>query len=224
MKLFSIVTSLALALLLSGCAKTNSGADKQDYSAFRESKPRSILVLMPKNDSPDVSAGYGFISEVTFPLAEAGYYVFPVAVVEETFKHNGVTHANDINSVSLAKLHSIFGADAVLYLTVTDYGTSYQVIDSETRVAAKARLVDVRSGKELWTGSASASSNEKKGYNNNNSLLGTLIAAAVNQISDTVFDKAHDVAAITSTRLLAAGTGSGMLYGPRSPEYAKQGL
>lgn len=39
----------------------------------------------------------------TLPLAEAGYYVLPVAMVEETFQQNGLTNANDIRAVSLPK-------------------------------------------------------------------------------------------------------------------------
>lgn len=220
MKSLITIMTLAMALLMSGCAKKNA---VYDYSAFKESKPRSILVLLPQNSSPDVSASHSFISEVTFPLAEAGYYVFPVAVVEETFKQNGLTNAGDINSVSLKKLQQIFGADAVMYLNITDYGTSYQVIDSDTRVSASARLVDARSGKELWTGSATASSTEQQS-NSGGGILGILITAAINQIANTALDKAHDVAAVTSVRLLAAGPNGSMLYGPRSPSYAKAGL
>lgn len=213
-----VIFILGMALLLSGCAtkdKTN-----HDYGAFKESKPRSILVLLPKNESPDISASHSFISEVTFPLAEAGYYVFPVALVEETFKQNGLTHADEMNAVSLVKLHQIFGADAVLYLNITDYGTSYQVIASDTRVTASARLVDARSAKTLWSGTATASSQEQKN-NSGGGILAILISAAITQISDTTFDKAHEVAAVTSVRLLAAGKPGGMLYGPRSPEYGK---
>jgi hypothetical protein len=45
----------------------------------------------------------------------------------------------------------------VLYLKVTEYGTSYQVINSDTRVAVSGELVDIRNGKLLWKGSAVAS-------------------------------------------------------------------
>ena len=37
-----------------------------------------------------------------------------------------------------AKLHEIFGADAGLYITVKEYGTSYMLISSETVVTASA--------------------------------------------------------------------------------------
>ena len=211
------ICAVMMALLLTGCAKPVS----QDYSAFKQSKPRSILVLLPQNQSPEVSASHGMLSQVTLPLSEAGYYVLPVAVVEETFKQNGVTNASDINAVSPEKLRKIFGADAVLYITVVQYGTSYQIISSDTRVSATAKLVDLKTGKVLWSGGATASSNE--GDNSSGGIIGMLVQAAVSQIANTMTDKSHDIAGITSTRMLSAGTPNGILYGPRSPQYGKDG-
>ena len=215
MKPIFALLSLVAALLLTGCAKPT----QYDYSAFKQSKPRSILVLLPQNTSPEVEASHGFLSQATLPLAEAGYYVFPVAVVEETFKQNGVSSPNDMHAVSIAKLRQIFGADAVLYLTVSQYGTSYQVISSDTRVSASAKLVDLRNGSVLWSGSATASSTE--GDSNSNGIFGMLLSALVNQLSSTMTDKSHDVAGVTSIRLLSAGTPNGILYGPRSLKYGK---
>lgn len=218
--LFAFFT-LALALLATGCSTGNKKST--DYSAFRESKPRSILVLPPKNQSPDVNASNSLLSVVTMPLAESGYYVFPVAVVSETFKQNGVTNPDDISSVPLKKLHDTFGADAVMYISITDYGTSYQVVNSDTRVTATARLVDSRTGKELWTGGATASSNE--GQNNSGGgLIGVLLTAAITQIAHTSTDKAHDIAEVTGARMFSAGSNGGLLYGPRSPNYNKTQL
>ena len=218
--LFAFFT-LALALLATGCSTGNKKST--DYSAFRESKPRSILVLPPKNQSPDVNASNSSLSVVTMPLAESGYYVFPVAVVSETFKQNGVTNPDDISSVPLKKLHDTFGADAVMYISITDYGTSYQVVNSDTRVTATARLVDSRTGKELWTGGATASSNEGQ-KNSGGGLIGILLTAAITQIAHTSTDKAHDIAEVTGARMFSAGSNGGLLYGPRSPNYNKTQL
>lgn len=217
--LFTLLVFVSV-LVLSGCAHKRQATD---YSAFRESNPRSILVLPPKNQSPDVGASHSFLSVVTMPLAESGYYVFPVAVVEETFKRNGVTSPDNIHSIPLKKMHDIFAADAVLYITVINYGTSYQIISSDTRVTAIARLVDLRSGKELWKGSGTASTNENQS-SNNNGFLGMLISAAVSQIANTVTDKSHKIAEITSVRMFSAGTDGALLYGPRSPDYGKTAL
>ncbi|ACT09016.1 MULTISPECIES: DUF799 domain-containing protein [Dickeya] len=216
MNRFLALISLMGVLVLTGCAKPQP----YDYTAFKQSKPRTILVLPPLNHSPDVKAGPSFLSQVTYPLAESGYYVLPVAVTDETFKQNGLTTAQDIHAVSVAKLHQIFGADAALYLDITDYGSKYRVVNSETRVTASARLVDLRTGKELWKGSATASTSEQQS-NSNGGVVGLLVQAAVAQIADTITDKGHDIAGITSTRLLTAGGGSSLLYGPRSPMYGK---
>jgi hypothetical protein len=209
-----LAASLVAATILGGCVAPKT----VDYSAFKESKPRSILVMPPVNESPDVKATYSLFSQVTFPLAEAGYYVLPVALVDETFKQNGLTNANEIQETSPAKLREIFGADAAMYIKVTQYGTSYMVISSQTIVTATAKLVDLRSGTTLWTGTATASSDE----GNNNSgggLVGMLITAAVKQIINSSTDAGHPIAGITSQRLLSAGHPAGLLYGPRSPRY-----
>ncbi|MCG8708531.1 DUF799 domain-containing protein [Brenneria sp. 4F2] len=215
-RLFGLCALLG-ALVLTGCAKPVP----YDYTAFKQSRPKSILVLPPVNHSPDVKAGYSVVSQVTYPLAESGYYVLPVALVDETFKQNGLTTAEDVQAVSITKLHQIFGADAALYLDVKEYGTTYMVINSDTRVTATARLVDLRTGTLLWIGSATASSAEQQS-NSGGSIIGILVQAAITQIASTMTDKGHDIAGITSGRLLAAGQPRGMLYGPRSLQYGKE--
>lgn len=50
-----------------------------------------------------------------------------------------------------AKLHDIFGADAALYITISEYGTQY-MLDSATPGGDRpAKLVDLRTGTTLWT-------------------------------------------------------------------------
>lgn len=205
-------------LLLAGCA-TQPG---YDYSAFRESRPRSILVLPPLNDSPDVGATYSMYAQSTLPLAESGYYVLPVTLVDEAFRQNGLTAPADIQQVPLKKLREIFGADAALYIKVTHYGTKYMIISSETRVSAEGKLVDLRNGSTLWEGRATASSAE--GDNNSGGgALGLLLKAVITQIADTLSNRGHPIAGITADRLLSAGRPNGILYGPRSPKYQKDG-
>ncbi|HHE6468908.1 TPA: DUF799 domain-containing protein [Providencia rettgeri] len=215
MKHLLIVCGLVMTWLLTGCAQPT----KVDYTAFNQSKPKSILVLLPQNSSPEVQASHGLLSQATFPLAEAGYYVFPIAVVEETFKQNGMTNAGDIQAVPPTKLREIFGNDAVLYLNISEYGTSYQVISSDTRVTADAKLVDARTGTLLWSGSATASSAENN--SSSNGIIGALVSAVINQIVDTMTDKSYAIAGVASVRLLSAGKPNGILYGPRSPKYGK---
>ncbi len=208
--------AILVALLATGCATQQKPFD---YAEFKQARPASILVLPPLNSSQEVIAPYGMLSQATLPLAESGYYVVPVALADETFKQNGLTTPADIQQVPVTKLREIFGADAALYMEVKSYGTSYQVVNSSTVVTADAKLVDLRSAKVLWEGSASASSAE--GQQNQNGLIGMLVTAVVNQIIGTMSDASYKIAGMTSQRLLSAGRQNGMLYGPRSPMYQK---
>ncbi|GLK95405.1 lipoprotein [Achromobacter xylosoxidans] len=207
---------LAAVALLAGCAVPQQNVD---YTAFRESKPASILVLPPVNTSVDVAATAAVLSQATLPLAESGYYVVPVAVMDETFKQNGLSSADEIQELPAAKLRDIFGADAALYMTVKQYGSTYAVVSSSVTVAVDAELIDLRNGAKLWSGSkqvVQASSSSGGG------LLGMLIQAVVDQVVNTLSDRSYGVAGMTNNLLLSAGQPGGMLYGPRSPRYDTQ--
>ncbi|WP_166838121.1 DUF799 domain-containing protein [Rheinheimera pleomorphica] len=208
---------IGTVVILTGCV---SAPPAHDYTAFRNADPHSVLVLPPINNSVEVIAPYSLMSQVSQPIAESGYYVFPVALVNQTFRSNGLTEAADIHAVPFQKVHEIFGADTGLYMTIEEYGTSYVVLSSETVVKVSATLVDLRSGVVLWQDTASASSAEQRG-NGGGGLVGMLVEAALNQIIETVTDRGFDIAAISANRLLFVEDHNGLLYGPRSPKYGQ---
>lgn len=215
MKYFRLILLFICAAAMTGCATQKS----YDYTNYRASDPKSILVLPPKNASPDVKASYSVYSHTQRPLSESGYYVMPIAVVDEIFKTNGVTVVDEMHMVDREKLRKIFGADAVLYINISNYGTQYAVVSSASIVTASAKLVDLKNGATLWEGTASASSEE--GQSNQGGLAGMLVSALVKQIINSSTEQSHTIARITDTRLLSAGAPAGLLYGPRSPLYKK---
>ena len=216
MKLFKIFAACAVVLTLVGCATK----PPYDYTNLKNSDPRSILVLPPKNSSPDVTATYGFYSNTQRPLSESGFYVLPVTVVDEVFKANGISVADEMHLVSTKKLNELFGADAGLYINIKDYGTKYFVIGSAAIVTAEAKLIDLKTGVLLWEGVATASSEE--GQNNQQGgLAALLVTAIVKQIVGTAVDQSFQTGKITSDRLFTAGLKNGLLHGPRSPLYKK---
>lgn len=217
MKLLKFASMLFTIAITSACV---SMPPAHDYTAFRNADPHSILILPPINKSTEVVAPYSVMSQLVAPIAESGFYVFPVAVVDQTFKNNGLTVAHDIHALPIQKLREIFAADAALYLTVEQYGTSYVVLASDTVVSVSATLVDLRTADILWQGAASASSSETQG-NNSGGLVGMLVEAALTQIIETVTDRGFDIAAITSNRLLSAEHHNGLLHGPRSKKYGQ---
>ena len=207
----------AALLLLQGCA---APPKPYDYTAYKEAKPASILVLPPINGSPEVQATASVLAQSTQPLAESGYYVLPVTLVDETLKGNGVHTADEAQQIPVAKLREIFGADAGLYVKVTRYGAVYKVLNSETAVTLEAKLVDLRNGQLLWEGTATASSAEQQN-NSQGGLIGLLVKAVVEQIISSTTDRSHPMAGLASQRLLAAGRPNGLLFGPRSANYGK---
>jgi len=198
---------------LGGCATTPSS---YDYGAYRSYMPRSVLVMPPINDSIDVDAPYVYLSTVTRPLAEVGYYVFPVAVIDAFMKENGLPTPAEMNAVPLAKIGDVFGADAVLYVHIEEWGQKYHVLTSTTVVNARARLVAVRTGATLWEGTARASEGSGDG---GGGLVGMVVAAAIEQIIDSTTDRVHGVSATANNQMIF-NTQNGLLIGPYNPEYA----
>lgn len=199
---------VGLLALLSGCAST----PPKDYTAFREYAPKSILVLPPANQSVDPEASYAYLSTVTLPLAERGFYVYPVAVIDAFMKENGIPTPAEMHQVPLEKFDEIIGPDAILYIVIEKYGTSYQILNSATTVSVTARLVDVETGTELWSGSEFTVDSTGGG----GGLFEMMIAAAVDQIISTTTDEAYRVARINSGSLVFRPD-QGLLPGPYAP-------
>lgn len=193
-------------VLLTGCVTI----PPKDYTEFRKSNPRSILVLPPANESNEVIASYSLLTTVTRPLAELGYYVVPVVMADHLLKENGLALPAEMHQAPLAKLHEVFGADAVLYLTVEKYGSKYQLIASNTIVYARAHLLDARTGAKLWEGKVQTMHGGQSG----------LIEALVEQVLNKLVDQAHQVAIMASYQLLTP-PGQGFPKGPRHPEHGK---
>jgi hypothetical protein len=208
---------IMLSVILSGCQTI-----KFDYTAFKASKPSSILVLPPLNESVDVNAPTAVYSSVVAPLSESGYYVFPPTLVMETFKQNGLTEARPIHDISMTKLNEIFGADAVLYMNIKKFGQSYSIITSANVVSLEAYLVDAKTGTEIWRGQAVASSDENNS-NSNMGLAGLLVSAVIKQVAGQIFDSGFPTSKIANGRLLSAKTPNSLLYGPRHEKFGTNG-
>jgi hypothetical protein len=207
MRHLTLSLALCAGVAFSGCATAPA---PKDYSEFDRRQPRSILVLPPINESTEVRATYSFYTTTIRPLAELGYYVFPLVIVDQFMKENGLPGPEEMHQVSLEKLHEAFGADTVLYITIEKFGSKYQVIASNTIVYSRAKLVDCRSGTVLWEERVQTIVSGQAGF----------IEAAVEQVLNSLTDRPHSAAQVASHQLLTP-TGKGLPKGPRHPEYTK---
>jgi len=173
-KALATLTTLVAGLLLTGCATQQAASD---LSAFNAAKPRSILVVPAANKSLDVDAPNYLLTTLTVPLAEKGYYVFPVHTAKTVLEQEGFYDGDQVQKQPPESLAKLFGADAVLYVTINRWDAQYAVITTTVTVDFDYRLV-YKDGTELWK------ANKKMQYSpqqqNSGSPLGNLIAAAVN--------------------------------------------
>jgi len=217
---FHLATSgLSVCLMLAalvGCGPTKP-KDYSAYNLYRANMPASILVLPPTNQSVEVNAPYSYLSTISAPLAEAGYYVFPVAVVDAYMKENGLPAPADMHAVPLDKLAEVFDADAVLYVDIETYGQEYNIVSSDAVVRAQAKLVDIDSGEALWNGGVDYT---KSSSSSSGNALVDLIGVAVAQAVGTTADAAHGVA-IEANRQMIFNDDKGLLLGPYHPGAAE---
>jgi hypothetical protein len=196
--------------LVAGCQTTKP----YDYTNFRAHPPRSILIIPPLNESTEVRGGYSYLSTVSRPVAERGYYVFPVAIVDQFLKDNGMPTSGEMNQIPARKIGEITGADAVLFIDLKQYGSKYVLLNSVTTVEVLAKLVDTRTETVLWEGRGLA---QQSGSGTGN-LLGDLIAAAITQAINKTKDTAHNVSRVANANLFFPEQ-TGLPYGPYSPKY-----
>lgn len=208
-KFSRLIVLSSLALFAVGCATTQP----YDYSAFNEAKPRSVLVIPPMNNTVEVDAPYVYLSTISRPLAEKGYYVFPVAVIDNFMKENGLPTPAEMNQVPLDKLRENTGADAVLYVELSQWGQKYQVFSSKAVVEAQMKLVDARTGTLLWDGTASAVQQSDSG---GGGIIGALINALATQIASSISDPTVKLAR-TANAAVVNNAKRGLLDGPYKP-------
>ena len=171
MKLF--IALLLFVLLGVGCA-----SPPKDYTKFNAAQVRSLLIVPVVNRSVDVTAPDYFLSTTTIPLAEHGYYVFPVNMVKRVLEDDGLSDAGFVHSASPERLGSLFGADAILYVAIEKWDAKYLLLTTQVTVSLSYVIKDGKTGDELW------SHNEQMVYVPQNSStghpLGDLIVMAIN--------------------------------------------
>ncbi len=207
-----IFIAISIIILASGCAskKITSVKKSELYGAYYKTKPKSILILPARNTTTAADATDYFRFTVAQPLAEKGFYVFPVHLVDAFFKSENISNAELIRNIPLAKLREIFNCDAVLYVDINAWNTSYQVIASSVDVGLTFALVDTVSGKELWNNETYAYSSES--LDGNNGVLGLIVSAVVTALNAATTDY---------TALAKSANWASASYVPFGPYHAK---
>jgi hypothetical protein len=183
----SLVTGLLF--LLPACKAPTA---VKDYERFYASAPYTIVVLMPENSSVDAEAPRFFLSTITRPLVDRGYYVVPVEVVADMMAAEGLAEGGALREVNPKKFREYFGADAILYISIKEWSTSYIVLASSVTVSMDYRLVHTDSGDVLWEESARHVRSSGNGGSGVVGLIGMLVEAIVTATTTSYVDLARE--------------------------------
>lgn len=207
---------LGFVLSLTGCIST---LEPKDYTLFRESDPRGILIVPVINRSVNVDAPDYFLSTIAKPIAERGYYVYPVNLVKRVLEDDGLSDVNLVHASDCTRLAEIFGADAILYVTIERWDAQYAILSTSVTVEFTYILKCGKTGKNLWTNT------ERMVYTPNNSnssgnALADLIASA---ISAAITKAAPNYIPLTQQANAKAVSlpHQGLPAGPYSTDYKK---
>ena len=184
-KSFTIVILAIMTFLISGCATTKPLTRGEAFPKMYEESPRSILALPPMNESTDAEAKDYYMTTIEIPLTLRGYYIFPMEIVSDIMKQEGVYDTEQLYQLPLGKFYDYFGADAVLYTRIKKWDVSYMVLASSLSVSIEAEIVSTRTSELLWKHSAAVTVNLSGGDTGGGlaGLIAKAVIAAVNTAS-----------------------------------------
>ncbi len=119
-------------------------------SAMEAASPRSILIVPVVNQSLNVTAPDYFLATISRPLADKGYYVFPVNAVKRLLEDDGLSDADLVHSAPTPRLARLFGADSVLYVSIERWDARYLVFATQVTVQLSYVIKDGRTDQVLW--------------------------------------------------------------------------
>jgi hypothetical protein len=189
-----------MLLVFSGCA-SKLVSKGEAFPKMYDTTPRSILILPPMNESTDAEAKDYYMTTVERPFALAGYYVFPVEMVGDIMKQEGVYDTEVLYKLPPDKFYEYFGADAVLFSRIKKWDVSYMVLASNLTVSIESEIVSTKTSEQLWkyTGTVVV---DLSGGNSGGGIAGLIAKAIVTAINTAAADYVK-YARVANTKLVS---------------------
>lgn len=187
----NLVPLLALSIalfFLSGCAQKHIMTKGEAYPKMYEEQPRSLLILPPMNESTDAEAKDYYMTTIEMPFALMGYYTFPVEMVGDIMKQEGVYDTELLYNMPLNKFQDYFGADAVLFTHIKKWDVAYAVVASTLTVSIEANIVSTKTSQELWRYTGTVVVDLSGGGDSGGSLAGLVVKAVMTAVNTAAAD------------------------------------
>ena len=200
-------------VIMAGCSATQPPVTKgSKFPGMYDEQPRSILVLPPMNESTDAEAKEYYMTTIETPLALWGYYVFPVEMVSDIMKQEGVYDTAMLYDVPPKKFREYFGADAVLFTRIKKWDLAYAVVAATLTVSIEAELVSTKSSRRLWRSTGTVVVDLSGGGGSLGELVANIIVTAINSAAADYVEYAR----VANYRFINT-----LPYGPYHPLYMK---
>jgi len=164
-------------IILSGCKTTVPVSKIDAYPKMYNERPLSIVVAPAINNTTAADASDLFSTTIAQPLAEAGFYVVPIPYVNHVLAAEGIYDGAQLKHVPLEKFNLMFGADAVLFVTINKWDTSYLITAASVTVGLKFELISTKTSEILWQRERVIVKDTTD--NDSNSLLVKIISTAI---------------------------------------------
>jgi len=205
---------LTASIALSGCVAPKL----KNYSEFRAHDPHSILVVPVLNNTTSITAQDYFLSTVSAPFAERGYYVFPAHMIRSVLERDGLSDPGIVHNANPTRFGQLFGCDSVLFIDINKWESQYMILSTSTNVAFHYRLSSCKDGATLWEDARELTYSPQASNSANPlaALIADAIMAAIQKAEPNYMPLA------SQANYLAAGTpGQGLPVGPYRPDYLK---
>lgn len=186
------------ALVLSGCVTTSS-KEKAFPAMYDTNVPKNTVLVAPViNDSTSSEASEYLASTLAEPLVNKGYYVLPIPITADIFKQIGIVDGRELKGIPFDTYKNKFGADSVLFVTISKWDTNYMVLAGNVEVELKYVMVSTNTGKIIWSyqNSMVVDTTSSSG-----SILVDLVATAISTAATDYIPVAQQVNAMTSQSL-----------------------
>lgn len=208
-----LILAAALATPLATAACVTAPTPKP-YASFRAENPRSVLVVPALNSTVNVDAADYFVSTISRPVAERGYYVFPAHMVKRVLDNEGLSDAGLVHQADASRFAPLFGCDTVMFVEIKKWESQYIVISTSTSVEFDYILKSCRTGQTLWS-STQAMTYSPQASSSGNPLADLLAQAIISAIEKA---KPNYIPLTQQANLLATHTlGQGLPAGPYLP-------
>ncbi|WP_293227300.1 GNA1162 family protein [Moritella sp.] len=146
-----LLIAITIILFMSGCATTTTTKEAAFPDMYSDVNRQTMLIVPIINETTAAEAPDFLNATVAQPLADKGYYVLPVPIVNNIFKEAGIIDGAQLKGIPFSTYKDKFGAESVLFIKLTSWETNYMVISGNVTVGMEYILVSAETNNVLWS-------------------------------------------------------------------------